>query len=492
MFLLDDRIAFSSSLLDLPMSHSKIQRQYNWPDLATARRLISRQLPIRLFINEHIDHNIYRIKIYCYIQFVPAFAGAASCHLALHLIDESNIMSVLKIGIVGAGIGGLTAAIALHKMGHDVVVFEQSKQFLRVGADINLTPNAVRALNGLNIAEGLHRTAARPTHRISRTWDTGEETSRLEMGETAEQKYGAPQLTIHRADLLAVLAEAFPSERVLFAKHAQVIREEADSITVEFADGSRDQVDVLIGADGIHSAVRSAMFGQEKPRFTGVVAFRAVIPAERVAGLPNLQAFTKWWGPTPESQIVSFPLNGGKDIFIFATAAQESWHLESWTTQGSVQELRDSYAAFHPDARALLSACNEVLKTALYERDPMPAWSKGNMVLLGDASHPMMPFMAQGAGMSIEDGVVLARELQHVQQSSEVPAALRHYESLRMVRASKIQIGSRSNNWLREGGNADWVYGYDAWTVPVGHATPEAGSAPEAGSVPAFGHDLRR
>jgi salicylate hydroxylase len=373
-------------------------------------------------------------------------------------------MTELKIGIAGAGIGGLAAAIAMRKMGHDVV-FEQSKQFLRVGADINLTPNAVRALDGLGVGDAIRPTSARPTHRISRTWDTGEETSRLAMGDTAEEKYGAPQLTIHRADLLAALAEAFPAERVLFGKQVQAIEAREHGAAASFADGSRREVDLLIGADGIHSAVRSAMFGKEQPRFTGVVAFRAVIPAERVAGLPNLQAFTKWWGPNPESQIVTFPLNAGKDIFIFATTAQETWHLESWTTQGSVQELRESYAGFHADARALLDACDEVLKTALYERDPLPSWSLGHMVLLGDAAHPMMPFMAQGAGMAIEDAVVLACTLQNVRGPGDIAAALRHYESLRIERASQIQLGSRSNNWLREGGNADWVYGYDAWKV---------------------------
>jgi salicylate hydroxylase len=374
-------------------------------------------------------------------------------------------MSKLNIGIAGAGIGGLAAAIALREIGHDVVVFEQTRQFLRVGADINLTPNAVRALDGLGlgIPEGVRRTAARPTHRISRTWDSGEETSRLAMGDTAEQQYGAPQLTIHRADLLASLAAAFPAGQVLFGKHVSEISALEQGAAVSFADGSRHKLDLLIGADGIHSAVRSAMFGQEQPRFTGVVAYRAVVPAERLAGIPNLQAFTKWWGATPASQIVTFPLNAGKDIFIFATTAQDSWHLESWTTQGSVQELRDSYAGFHPHARALLDACDEVLKTALYERDPLPAWSKGHMVLLGDAAHPMMPFMAQGAGMAIEDGVVLACALRDVREAGGIPAALRRFEELRIERASKIQLGSRGNNWLREGGNADWVYGYDAW-----------------------------
>lgn len=380
-------------------------------------------------------------------------------------------MGVLKIGIVGAGIGGLAAANALHQAGHDVVVFEQSKQFLRVGADINLTPNAVRALDGLGagIAQAVRASAARPTHRISRTWDTGEETSRLAMGDEAERKYGAPQLTIHRADLLAALADAFPAERVRFGKRAQSIEARADGgVAIRFTDDSEaTQLDVLIGADGIHSVVRNAMFGAESPRFTGVVAFRAVVPTERVKDVPNIQAFTKWWGATPESQIVTFPLNQGRDTFIFATTAQDSWHEESWTTPGSVDELRGFYADFHPDARALLDACDSVLKTALYERDPLTAWSLGPMTLVGDACHPMMPFMAQGAGMAIEDGVVLARNLAGVAAPAQVAAALHRYETMRMERASQIQVGSRGNNWLRSGGNADWVYGYDAWSVPL-------------------------
>lgn len=379
-------------------------------------------------------------------------------------------MGQLNIGVVGAGIGGLAAAIALHRAGHAVTVFEQSRQFLRVGADINLTPNAVRALDGLDagVAAAVRASAGRPTHRISRSWDTGEETSRLEMGDEAERRYGAPQLTIHRADLLAALAEAFPASQVRFGRRVAAIEAAPDGTAIRFADGSEaGPMDVLIGADGIHSAVRTAMFGAEQPRFTGVVAFRAVVPTERVRHVPDIEAFTKWWGPAPESQIVTFPLNRGRDTFIFATTAQDSWHEESWTTPGSVDDLRHFYAAFHPDARALLDACDSVLKTALYERDPLPRWSSGAMALLGDAAHPMMPFMAQGAGTAIEDAVVLGRSLAGVTEAREVPAALARYEALRIERASRIQVGSRGNNWLRAGGNADWVYGYDAWAVPL-------------------------
>lgn len=384
-------------------------------------------------------------------------------------------MTVLKIGIVGAGIGGLAAANALHSAGHDVTVYEQSRQFLRVGADINLTPNAVRALDGLgtDLARDVRASAARPTHRISRLWDSGEETSRLAMGDTAERQYGAQQLTIHRADLLAALADAFDASRVQFGKRAESITdgEGDDGVRLRFTDGSEaGGLDLLIGADGIHSVVRSALFGAESPRFTGVVAFRAVVPTERVRALPDIAAFTKWWGPTPESQIVSFPLNQGRDTFIFATTAQDSWHEESWTTAGNVQELRGFYADFHPDARALLDACDSVLKTALYERDPLPRWFRGRLALLGDACHPMMPFMAQGAGTAIEDAVVLARNLSAIAGPRQVPDALALYEAMRLARASQIQIGSRGNNWLRAGGNADWVYGYDAWNVPLAAA----------------------
>ncbi|MGU3626338.1 FAD-dependent monooxygenase [Comamonas sp. C24C] len=376
----------------------------------------------------------------------------------------------LKIGIVGGGIGGLAAANALHNCGHQVTVFEQSQQYLRVGADINLTPNAVRALDGLGagIAAATRASAARPTHRISRNWDSGEETSRLTMGNEAERQYGAPQLTIHRADLLAALADAFPGDQVKFGRRVSRIAQDDAGVAVEFADGAQvEGLDALIGSDGIHSVVRSALFGAENPRFTGVVAFRTVVPTERVRDVPDIGAFTKWWGPTAESQIVTFPLNQGRDTFIFATTTQESWHEESWTTEGSVSELRGFYAGFHPHARALLDACDSVLKTALYERDPLAQWSQGRVSLLGDASHPMMPFMAQGAGMAIEDAVVLARNLDAAQDADGVPQALQNYEAMRKQRTSQIQIGSRGNNWLRAGGNADWVYGYDAWQVAL-------------------------
>lgn len=381
-----------------------------------------------------------------------------------------------NIAIVGGGIGGLCAAIALTQRGQDVRVFEQATRFGRVGADINLTPNAVRALDGLGVGEALRETAARPTHRISRMWDTGEETSRLEMAQAAEDRYGSPQLTMHRADLLTALEAALPEGVLELGRRLSALESTAESATLRFTDGdvesaagAAESAGLVVGADGIHSVVRTAMLGQEHPDFTGVVAYRAVVPADRL-DLPNLGAFTKWWGPNPETQIVTFPLNAGKDIFVFATTPQESWRDESWTAPGDVEELRASYREFHPEARALLDACDEVLKSALYVRDPLPSWSTANVTLLGDACHPMMPFMAQGAGMAIEDAVVLARsltELRHGLGHDTPGPALKAYEAARIDRTSRVQIGSRGNEWLKDSGNGDWVYGYDAWTTPL-------------------------
>jgi len=373
--------------------------------------------------------------------------------------------NLLDLAIVGGGIGGLSAAIALQRLGHQVTVYEQAAQFMRVGADVNLTPNAVRALDGLGVGQELRRTGARPTYRISRDWDTGLETSRLAMGDTAQTVYGAPQLTIHRADLLSVLADALAPETMRFSRRLGSLAQDSAGVELSFEDGSRARHEVVIGADGIHSRVRAALFGPEQPRFTGVVSYRAVVPTERVRQVPEIEAFTKWWGPNPQSQIVTFPLSLGRETFVFATTGQSDWTEESWTCPGDVAELRHVYRDYHPGARALLAACDSVLKSALYERDPLPQWSVGRVTLMGDACHPMLPFMAQGAVMAIEDAVVLSRAL--AQSPSDITAALRRYEDARRERTAQIQIGSRGNQWMKTQGNADGVYGYDAWRVAL-------------------------
>ncbi|GEK46404.1 monooxygenase [Bisbaumannia pacifica] len=374
-------------------------------------------------------------------------------------------MTKLRIGICGGGVGGLCAAIALREAGHEAIVFEQAKQFLRIGADVNLTPNAVRALDRLGVGDVLRETAARPTHRLSRTWDSGEITSKLPMSDAAEEKYGAPQLTIHRGDLLKALEAKLPASAIRLGSKVSGV-EAGEQPVVHFEDGSSERLDVVIGADGIHSAVRRSLFGDDSPEFTGLVSYRAVVPRSAVPEVENLDAFTKWWGETADSQVVVFPLTRGEEVFIFATTPQEGWREESWTLPGDVDELRDVYKDFHPDVRALLAACDSVTKSALYVREPMERWSEGHVTILGDAAHPMVPFMAQGACMAIEDAVVLSRCLAEAGRD-EVPAALARYEQARRERTAQVQRGSRANNWLKGEGNADWVYGYDAWGVAL-------------------------
>ncbi|TNF18976.1 MAG: salicylate hydroxylase [Rhodobacteraceae bacterium] len=375
-------------------------------------------------------------------------------------------MGGLNIGICGGGIGGFSAAIALRKAGHDVHVFERSPAFNRVGADINLTPNAVFALDQLGVGEYLRKTAARPTFRISRDGVSGEETSRLPMSAAAEEKYGAPQLTIHRADLLKALQGQIPEDRVHPGMAAQSVELKDDGATILFEDGSRQDFDLVVGADGIHSAVRTALWGQDDPQFTGIVSYRAVFPRSKAPATGESDAFTKWWGEVPQKQIVTFPLTLGEEIFVFATTPQQGWTEEGWTLPGDVDELRAEYANFHPDARALLDACDEVTKSALHVREPMEQWSRGRATILGDAAHPMVPFMAQGACMAIEDAVVLSRALEGVGPEG-IEAALARYETARKPRTAQVQQNSLANEWLKKGGNADWVYGYDAWSVEL-------------------------
>lgn len=378
-------------------------------------------------------------------------------------------MSPPRIAIIGAGIGGMTAAIALSRQGAQVTLYEQAAALGWVGQAINLAPNAVRALDGLGLGEAIRSCAWQPTQRLSRDGTTGEVTSRVEMAESAKARYGAPMLTMHRAELIGVLGEALP-EGVLRTGHRLAgWREDAAGVHLAFEHGGQATCDVLVGADGIHSSVRQSLFGADQPAYTGMIAWRMLVPAADVlARHPgfDLTPFTKWWGPTPQIQLVNFLIGGGRDLFLFATLPAPEPDRESWSQQGDVNVLRAGLAGFHAEARALLEPAREAWRTALYDRAPLAAWARGAVCLLGDACHAMTPFMAQGAAQGIEDAVVLSRCLAGAGVDG-IGAALARYQRNRMPRAARIQKTSHENQFLKTQQDADWVYGHDAWHGPL-------------------------
>lgn len=373
-------------------------------------------------------------------------------------------MRSLQIAIIGAGIGGMTAAIALARAGHNVRVFEQAARFGRVGAAIALAPNAVKVLDGLGLGEAIRRNAFSPAFRVSRDWDTGAETSRIELRHTAERRYGSPMMIAHRADLLAALEAAVPADRVRFKSRLTGIAQTAKSARLTFEDGFGYDCDAVVAADGIHSTTRRLLFGEDHVDYTGMSAYRAIFPRQRLQDY-DCDSFVKWWGPDPSSQIVTTATNRGQDMFVFATKLEPEPARESWSAEADVDGLRSAFADYHPQARSVLEACDAPFKTALYVRAPLDAWFEGRVALLGDACHPMLPFMAQGAAMGLEDAAVLSRCLD---AEADVAAALALYATTRRPRASLIQKVSNDNTWLRSESNADWVYGFDAWSTELG------------------------
>lgn len=365
-----------------------------------------------------------------------------------------------RVLVAGGGIGGLATAIGLVRRGHAVEVFEQARRFTSVGDALNLTPNAVRALDHLGLGERIRDLGYRLVARRNRDWSSGEVTSTLPLGDELEATYGAPLLTLRRSDLVDALVAALPEGTVRLGREVVGIDQDIDRASLRFADGQEVSGDLVVGADGIHSVVRGEGFGASPPSYTGIVAYRTLVPTERVDGVDgeDLRRFVKWWGPDRSSQIVAYPTGTGGEFFIFATHADPDWRQESWSTRGDPDELRAAFADWHPAAQALLAPVDAVLKTALHDREPLEEWTRGRVTLLGDACHPMTPFMAQGAAQALEDAVTLAA---YVDTSSTVAEALTAYEQLRRPRTDRVQRESHANRFLKDGADPSWLYGHD-------------------------------
>lgn len=345
--------------------------------------------------------------------------------------------------LAGGGIGGLTTSLCLARTGLQVTVLEQSPVFGEAGAGIQLSPNCARVLHHLGLEGALRDVAFLPEGAQFRHWRTGRVISESVLGEQAERQYGAPYYHIHRGDLLQLLLDAARRAGIELLADTRVsaIEQNEAGVRISAGDGSFTS-GLLVGADGIHSVVREQLWGEDAPRFTGNLAWRALVPADRLPAAMIRPMATAWWGPG--KHFVHYYVRGGELVNCVCVVEKAGWQVESWTQKGDLDELRADFSGWHSDIETLIDRIDEatLFKWALFDRDPLAHWGQGRVTLLGDACHPMLPFMAQGAAMAIEDAAVLAN---CVGKNADVPQALARYENLRKDRTASIQRGSRRN-----------------------------------------------
>lgn len=394
--------------------------------------------------------------------------------------------SAPSIAIVGGGIGGLAAALSMLRLGLDAHVYEQASSLGEVGAGIQISPNASRILHGFGLGPALAEVAVKPVAAHVRRWDDGRTLVRSALSPDVEAAFGAPYYHLHRADLLQVLSKALPPERVHLGFKLVALAERGDAVEARFGNGESVRADVLVGADGIHSSVRSALFGPEAPQFTGCIAYRGLVPADRLAHLGLETTANNWMGP--QHHFVHYFVSARRLVNFVAVAERDSWTRESWTDRGSIADALAVFAGWHDQVREIIAAADETYIWALFDRAPLARWSAGHATLLGDSCHAMLPFMAQGAAQAIEDGATLAACLAQ-SAKDDLPAALRRYESLRLARATRLQQLSRANKtrfhlpdgpaqrerdasfangWDRSIPAVGWLYAHDARVVEPG------------------------
>jgi 6-hydroxynicotinate 3-monooxygenase len=372
-----------------------------------------------------------------------------------------------RIAIVGAGLGGATAAVLLAQAGYTVSIYEQAPAFGRVGAGIHLTANVMKVMRHIGVERRLRETGFEPANWFSRDAATGDVLLEIPLGRVAEERYGAPYLTVHRGDFHDVLTNAIPPGAIQLNKRLVGLdTAEKKIVRLEFHDGTVAEADLVIGADGLNSKVREMLLGPEKPLYSGYVAHRSAFPASLLGEL-QLQDCVKWWS-SDRHIVVYYITRSRSEIYLVTGVPEPEWTAEAAWVPSTTNELRRAFEGYHPDIQQLIGASREVTKWPLMERDPLPLWSRGRAVLVGDACHPMKPHMAQGAAMAIEDAAMLVRCLTEVGADS-FDAAFKLYEANRVGRTSRVQRGSQRNIWLRDpsDGNPDWVFDYDVFDVAL-------------------------
>lgn len=393
----------------------------------------------------------------------------------------------MKIAIVGGGIGGLTAALALSQNPYDITVFERSAGIREIGAGVQISPNAGRLLHSLGLGAAYSEISVNPHRVVLRRWEDDSIIRATDLDEGFISQHQVPLANVARNELVEIIGNAVAARTnvtLKFSTHVVAVEPGESSSVVLFSDGSSQTFDIVIGADGIHSVVRPCVGGVDKPRFSGSAAYRALVPRSAVEDLPI--DVTNRMGP--DRHVVSYFIGRNRShLNLVCISPEDSWESESWTEQGTMEDLYSRFEGWSPDFLSLLGRVEEpVFRWALYDREPLEQWGIGTTTLLGDACHPMLPFMAQGSCQAIEDAVVLARCLSDVSTSDAV-SALRRYEDARQGRTAQVQTSSLMNRDLFHMVDGqeqqdrdlifsisppgmsilDWVYEYDALAVAI-------------------------
>lgn len=344
----------------------------------------------------------------------------------------------MKVAIVGGGIGGLTAAIALTHRGIEPEVFEQAREITPVGASLQLGPNALRLMDELGLLPSLREIGVLPDAVDFVRWDDGSLLLHTPLGPAMEDYFGAPQLDFYRPDLHRVLAAALPEGVLRLGARVVAVRQDAGGVEVELEGGETARADVAVAADGIRSPIRQQLAGADEPVFSGTVVYRGVARHEDVVDVHPEHVNYYWLGPYRHG--VSYWISAGELLAVNCAVQDASWSRESWTLEAPVEEPLAAFEDWHEPLRERIRRCRVFLRGAVYVRRPLARWSYGRVTLLGDAAHAMEPFQAQGAAQAVEDAYVLAACL--ADGGRDPVAALRRYERIRMARAEDLQTSS--------------------------------------------------
>ena len=353
------------------------------------------------------------------------------------------------VAIVGGGIGGLFAANALIAHGVSVSVYEQAPALGEIGAGVYLTPNAVRHLERVGLGPAVEKWGSRvgPASHYFRHDGTP-----IAPVQVADASGWNATFGMHRADLVDFLAAPLPASVINCGHRATGFAQSGDKARVSFANGATIEADVVVGADGIHSELRPYVFPPSKPVFHGTISYRGLVPRERLPDWP-MDRWQMWAGPS--KHFLVFPVRHGTMVNYVGFVPADQEMKESWSAPGNPDVLRAEFEGWDPRIGAVLKAVDHCFRWALYDREPLPTWTKGRLTLLGDAAHPMLPHLGQGANQSIEDGMALATILAQV-DNAHVPAALQAYERLRRERVADVQLGARQNG-LRVDSMSDYA-----------------------------------